>query len=74
MSVDGRNVVADVHAVLDRIEDFSNRVRSGSFKGCTGKPLRNVISIGIGACDSGNEERSISVLTNGLLMRFCLQG
>lgn len=48
MSVDGRNVVPDVHAVLDKIEDFSIRVRSGAFKGCTGKPLRNIVSIGIG--------------------------
>lgn len=48
MSVDGKNVVPDVHAVLDKIEDFSTRVRTGAFKGCTGKPLRNIVSIGIG--------------------------
>lgn len=48
MCVDGKNVMPDVHAVLDKIEDFSVRVRSGAFKGCTGKPLRNIVSIGIG--------------------------
>lgn len=48
MNVDGKNVVPDVHSVLDKIEDFSARVRSGVFKGCTGKPLRNIVSIGIG--------------------------
>lgn len=46
--MDGKNVVPEVHAVLDKIEDFSVRVRSGAFKGCTGKPLRNIVSIGIG--------------------------
>lgn len=55
MSVDGKNVVPDVHAVLDKIEDFSNRVRTGAFKGCTGKPLRNVVSIGIGGSYLGPE-------------------
>lgn len=48
MCVDGKNVVPDVHSVLDKVEDFSARVRSGAFKGCTGKPLRNIVSIGIG--------------------------
>jgi glucose-6-phosphate isomerase len=51
--VDGRNVVADVHAVLDKMADFSNRVRSGEWKGYTGKRIRNVINIGIGGSDLG---------------------
>ncbi|CAN0279547.1 unnamed protein product [Ectocarpus sp. 6 AP-2014] len=55
MNVDGKNVVPDVHSVLDKIEDFSARVRSGVFKGCTGKPLRNIVSIGIGGSYLGPE-------------------
>jgi glucose-6-phosphate isomerase len=51
--VDGQDVVADVHAVLGRMRDFANRVRSGEFKGFTGKPIRNVINIGIGGSDLG---------------------
>jgi glucose-6-phosphate isomerase len=51
--VDGKNVVPDVHAVLDRMTDFSNRVRSGEWKGHTGKRIRNVINIGIGGSDLG---------------------
>jgi glucose-6-phosphate isomerase len=50
---DGRNVVPDVHAVLDRMGDFSNRVRRGDWKGQTGKRIRNVINIGIGGSDLG---------------------
>jgi glucose-6-phosphate isomerase len=50
---DGRNVVPDVHAVLDRMADFANRLRSGAWKGHTGKPIRNVINIGIGGSDLG---------------------
>jgi glucose-6-phosphate isomerase len=50
---DGRNVVPDVHAVLDRMADFSNRVRLGDWKGQTGKCIRNVINIGIGGSDLG---------------------
>jgi glucose-6-phosphate isomerase len=50
---DGRNVVPDVHAVLERMADFSVRVRSGTWKGETGKPIRNVINIGIGGSDLG---------------------
>src|SRR3989475_6831656 len=45
--VDGENVVLQVHAVLDKMADFSNRVRSGAWKGHTGKRIRNVINIGI---------------------------
>ena len=50
---DGRNVVPDVHAVLDRMADFSKRVRRGDWKGQTGKRIRNVINIGIGGSDLG---------------------
>src|SRR6516162_6768913 len=50
---DGRNVVPDVHAVLERMADFSRRVRSGAWKGQTGKRIRNVINIGIGGSDLG---------------------
>ncbi len=49
----GKNVVPEVHAVLDRMADFSNRVRSGEWKGHAGKRIRNVINIGIGGSDLG---------------------
>src|SRR5258705_1294521 len=51
--VDGKNVVPEVHAVLDRMANFSDRVRSGEWKGHTGKRIRNVINIGIGGSDLG---------------------
>ena len=51
--VDGENVVPEVHAVLDKMADFSNRVRTGEWKGHTGKPIRNVVNIGIGGSDLG---------------------
>ncbi len=51
--VDGENVVPQVHAALDRMGDFSNRVRSGAWKGYTGEPIRNVVNIGIGGSDLG---------------------
>jgi glucose-6-phosphate isomerase len=51
--VDGENVVPEVHAVLDKMADFSNRVRSGAWTGYTGKRIRNVINIGIGGSDLG---------------------
>ena len=51
--VDGKNVVSQVHAVLAKMANFSNRVRSGEWKGHTGKPIRNVINIGIGGSDLG---------------------
>jgi glucose-6-phosphate isomerase len=51
--VDGKNVVPEVHAVLDRMADFSERVRSGAWQGHTGKRIRNVINIGIGGSDLG---------------------
>jgi glucose-6-phosphate isomerase len=50
---DGQNVVPDVHAVLDKMADFSQRLRSGAWKGHTGKRTRNVINIGIGGSDLG---------------------
>jgi glucose-6-phosphate isomerase len=53
ITVDGKNVVPEVHAVLDKMAEFSNRVRSGVWKGHTGKPIRNVINIGIGGSDLG---------------------
>jgi glucose-6-phosphate isomerase len=53
IKVDGENVVPGVHEVLDRMTDFSNRVRSGAWKGFTGKRIRNVINIGIGGSDLG---------------------
>jgi glucose-6-phosphate isomerase len=51
--VDGRDVVADVHEVLDRMAGFSNRIRSGEWVGHTGKRIRNVVNIGIGGSDLG---------------------
>lgn len=51
--VDGVNVVSQVHAVLDKMADFSERVRSGEWKGHTGKRIRNVVNIGIGGSDLG---------------------
>jgi glucose-6-phosphate isomerase len=50
---EGQNVVPDVHAVLDRMSDFSNRVRGGDWKGHSGKHICNVINIGIGGSDLG---------------------
>jgi len=51
--VDGRNVVPEVHEVLDRMAAFATRIRSGEWKGYTGRPIRNVINIGIGGSDLG---------------------
>ena len=51
--VDGHDVVPDVHAVLDRMAAFAERVRSGDWKGHTGKRIRNVVNIGIGGSDLG---------------------
>src|SRR3974390_1657099 len=45
--VDGQEVVKDVHEVLGRMRDFATRVRSGEFKGYTGKPIKNVVNVGI---------------------------
>ncbi len=51
--VDGTDVVAEVHEVLERMSDFAGRVRSGEWRGHTGRPIRNVINIGIGGSDLG---------------------
>jgi glucose-6-phosphate isomerase len=51
--VDGTDVIRQVHEVLGRMADFANRVRSGDWKGYTGKPIRNVINVGIGGSDLG---------------------
>jgi glucose-6-phosphate isomerase len=51
--VDGKNVVPEVHAVLDKMAAFSERVRSGEWKGHTGKQIKNIVNIGIGGSDLG---------------------
>ena len=51
--VDGKNVVPQVHAVLDRMAEFAQRIRSGQWKGHTGKSIRNIVNIGIGGSDLG---------------------
>ncbi len=53
LTVDGQDVVADVHGVLDRMYDFAQRVRSGQWRGATGAPIRTVVNIGIGGSDLG---------------------
>jgi glucose-6-phosphate isomerase len=51
--VDGVDVVQQVHEVLDQMADFANRVRSGAWRGYTGKPIKNVVNVGIGGSDLG---------------------
>jgi glucose-6-phosphate isomerase len=51
--VDGTDVVREVHEVLDRMAAFANQIRSGEWKGHTGKPIKNVINVGIGGSDLG---------------------
>ena len=53
ITVDGQDVVPEVQAVLDRMADFADRIRSGAWRGHTGKPIRNVVNIGIGGSDLG---------------------
>jgi glucose-6-phosphate isomerase len=53
IEVDGENVVPQVHAVLDKMAEFANKVRSGQWKGHTGKAIRNIINVGIGGSDLG---------------------
>src|SRR5215467_8606154 len=51
--VDGEDVVAEVHEVLDRMRSFADGIRSGAWRGYTGKPIRNVVNVGIGGSDLG---------------------
>jgi glucose-6-phosphate isomerase len=51
--VDGENVVPEIHAVLDRMADLSDRIRRGTWKGHTGRRIRNIVNIGIGGSDLG---------------------
>ncbi|MEI7850813.1 MAG: glucose-6-phosphate isomerase [Kiritimatiellales bacterium] len=51
--VDGEDVMPGIHAVLNQMEAFSNRIRSGDWKGHTGKPIKNIVNIGIGGSDLG---------------------
>jgi len=53
ITVDGVNVVPEVHAVLDRMASFADQIRSGNWKGHTGRPIRNIVNIGIGGSDLG---------------------
>jgi glucose-6-phosphate isomerase len=71
--VNGKNVVPDVHAVLDKMADFCTRVRSGAWKGFSGRPIKNVVNVGIGGSDLGpamayQALRSFS--ERGLTLRF----
>ena len=59
--VDGQDVVADVHAVLDRMATFADRVRSGEWTGHTGKPLSRIVNIGIGGSDLGPKMATIAL-------------
>jgi len=51
--VDGKDVIPQVHAVLEKMANFSTKIRSGDWKGHTGKPIRNIINVGIGGSDLG---------------------
>ncbi|RYF56743.1 MAG: glucose-6-phosphate isomerase [Comamonadaceae bacterium] len=53
LRVDGQNVIRDVHQVLDRMGDFTDRIRTGDWRGATGEPIRTVVNIGIGGSDLG---------------------
>ncbi|HVX62240.1 MAG TPA: glucose-6-phosphate isomerase [Pirellulales bacterium] len=71
--VDGQNVVPEVHAVLDKMAAFANRIRSGEWKGYTGKRIRNIVNIGIGGSDLGPVmayEALRHYSDRGLTMRF----
>lgn len=65
--VDGKNVVPGVHRVLDRMAEFAGMVRSGLWKGYTGRPIRNVVNIGIGGSDLG------PVMAYEALRYYCLR-
>lgn len=51
--VDGKNVIPEVHKVLAKMESFANTIRKGEWKGFTGKPIKNIVNIGIGGSDLG---------------------
>ncbi|GGL83751.1 glucose-6-phosphate isomerase 2 [Streptomyces fumigatiscleroticus] len=73
IEVDGENVVPKVHAVLDKMAGFAERVRSGAWTGHTGKRIRNVVNIGIGGSDLGPAMayEALRVYTDrGLTVRF----
>ena len=73
IEVDGEDVVPNVHAVLDKMADFANRLRSGEWKGHTGKSIRNIVNIGIGGSDLGPVmayEALKSYSERGLVFRF----
>ncbi|MFJ6567234.1 glucose-6-phosphate isomerase [Streptomyces sp. NPDC091292] len=73
IEVDGRNVVPEVHAVLDKMSAFADKVRSGEWTGHTGKRIRNVVNIGIGGSDLGPAmayEVLRSFTDRGLTVRF----
>ncbi|OON74715.1 glucose-6-phosphate isomerase [Streptomyces tsukubensis] len=73
IEVDGENVVPEVHAVLDKMSSFSDRVRSGEWTGHTGKRIKNVVNIGIGGSDLGPAmayEALRSFTDRGLTVRF----
>src|SRR5437667_9553562 len=53
LAVDGKNVVPEVHAVLDKMAECSKRIRSGAWKGHTGKRIHNIVNVGIGGSDLG---------------------
>jgi glucose-6-phosphate isomerase len=55
LDVDGQDINHDVHAVLDQVGDFAERVRSGAWLGCSGKPITDIVNIGIGGSDLGPE-------------------
>jgi glucose-6-phosphate isomerase len=71
--VDGKDVVPDVHAVLDKMAGFAERVRSGAWLGHTGKPIKNVVNVGIGGSDLGPAmayEALRAYCDRGLTLRF----
>lgn len=70
--VDGQDVIGDVHAVLDRMGEFTDRVRSGAWRGATGEPIRTVVNIGIGGSDLGPAMayRALRHYADGPAVRF----
>jgi glucose-6-phosphate isomerase len=70
--VDGKNVVTDVHAVLDKMEKFSNEIISGNWKGYTGKAITDVVNIGIGGSDLGPVmvTEALKAYKNHLILHF----